>query len=136
MHKGTDFEVQRRIEKTLELYLLSLGAKQILQYFTEKEEITIGIDTINKYIKRAKTLIKKSSKYNSDFELGKVIRRYENLYQKAYLAKEYKTCVTIQKEISILLGLVVTKVEHSGNVGNTLIISDDFVPEIKDDENT
>ncbi len=77
---------------------------------------SIGERQTDKYIVRAKTLVEKSVKKKIEYDYAKAIRRYEDLYKFCIEKKDYKTAITVNKELTNLQGLNKTKVEHSGNI--------------------
>ena len=76
----------------------------------------IGERQTDKYIVRAKTLVEKSVKKKIEYDYAKAIRRYEDLYKFCIDKKDYKTAISVNKELTNLQGLNKVKVEHSGNI--------------------
>jgi hypothetical protein len=57
------------------------------------------------YATKARRLIRDSSEYDRALEVGKAIQRLESLYRLSFGIQDYKTCLAVQRELSILLGL-------------------------------
>jgi len=111
MAKATNAEIEIRVNKVIQLLILNTNRHDILKYFRTKLNIDISIKSIDIYIRNAKRIIKKKAKYNIDEQVGKAIARLDDLYLKAYMIQDYKTCLSIQKEINNLLGLITQKVD-------------------------
>ena len=86
----------------------------IVQYGSENW--SLGERMIDKYIQRAKNLIIKSIEKDLNYDYSKAMRRYELLFELSFQKKDFKTAITINKEISTLQGLYKLQVEHSGVV--------------------
>ena len=80
------------------------------------ENWNIGERQIDKYILRAKKLVEKSIKKELEYDYAKAVRRYEDLYKLSLEKKDYKTALSVNKELTALQGLNKVQIEHSGNI--------------------
>lgn len=116
MDKGTNEEIEIRVDKVLQLYILRQTRRDILKYFKTKLKIDISIESIDYYIRKAKNKINKKSKFKIDHEIGKSISRMEDLYLKSYTIQDFKTCLSVQKEINNLFGLITQNINIDGEL--------------------
>src|SRR5690606_41904746 len=79
-------------------------------------EWNIGERQADKYIARAKVLVEQSVKRKVEYDYAKAVRRYEDLYKLSIEKKDYKTALSVNKELTVLQGLHKMQIEHSGNV--------------------
>lgn len=77
---------------------------------------SIGERQSDKYIARARTLVEQSVKRKVEYDYAKAVRRYENLYKLSMERKDYKTAMSVNKELTALQGLFKQQIEHSGEV--------------------
>ena len=80
------------------------------------ENWNIGERQADKYFSKARTLIEQSVKKQVAYDYAKAVRRYEELYRLSIEKKDYKTALSVNKELTTLQGLFKIKVEHSGNI--------------------
>lgn len=76
----------------------------------------IGERQTDKYIERAKLLVEKSIKRKVEYDYAKAIRRYEDLYRLSLEKKDFKTALSVNKELTTLQGLYKQEIEHSGEI--------------------
>jgi len=112
MAKSTDIEVARRVDTVFKLLMQGLRRSDIIRYVDTETNWDIGERQVDQYIKSATNEFKTSSKIDHDTEMGKAMARLNRLYANAYSGKDYKTCLSVQKEINELAQLI----EHQVNV--------------------
>lgn len=113
--KCTQEEMEVRIQKVIQLYCRGQGRHQIVRYLRTKLKIDISIETVDRYISKAKKQITKKANINVNHEVGKSLARLEDLSNKCYMMGDFKTCLAIEKEASNLLGLITNKIDVTSN---------------------
>jgi len=103
--KSDDIEYNKRIDKILTLIIGGLSNNEIKDFAREQTDWGISDRQVQNYIEKAENYIIKESKINRDGEIGKAIRRLNNLYKKAERIADYKVCLNVQKELNTLLNL-------------------------------
>jgi hypothetical protein len=106
--------VIQRVKKIVDSLLAGQSRDEIVHYSSVKWKI--GERQTDKYIAKARDTIERSIKREVDFDYSKAVRRYEELYKLALNNKDYRTAMTINKELSNLQGLHRIQIEHSGKV--------------------
>lgn len=114
MQKADKNEVALRIKTVATMLINGVSREDIVLYSSESWEI--GERQTDKYIARAKKLVEKSVKKELKYDYAKAIRRYESLYKLSIEKKDYKTALSVNKEITALQGLFKQQIEHSGEV--------------------
>ena len=114
MNKSSKHIVNQRINEVVSMLILGYNRDLILQNTSNVWKVSDRqIDT---YISKARTLIEQSVKKQVAYDYAKAIRRYEELYRLSIEKKDYKTALSVNKELTTLQGLVKIEVEHSGNI--------------------
>ena len=109
MNKSNKHIVNQRIKEVVSMLILGYNRDLILQNTSNLWKVSDRqIDT---YISKARTLIEQSVK-----KQAKAVRRYEELYRLSIEKRDYKTALSVNKELTTLQGLFKIEVEHSGNI--------------------
>ena len=106
--------IERRIKSISSMLLNGNNREFIVLYCSENWNI--GERQADKYISKARTLIEQSVKKQVAYDYAKAVRRYEELYRLSIEKKDYKTALSVNKELTTLQGLFKIEVEHSGNI--------------------
>lgn len=112
--KSDKSTVLKRIDHISSMLINGHSRDNIVRYCSEKWRIKERQS--DKYIAKARALITESIKREVNYDYSKAIRRYEELYKLTIQNKDYRTALSINKEITNLQGLLKTQVEHSGSV--------------------
>lgn len=114
MPKADKSTVEQRIRE-VSVMLINGSSREVIVLHCSKYW-SIGERQADKYIVRAKTLVEKSVSRKLEYDYAKAIRRYEDLYRLSIDKKDYKTALSVNKELTVLQGLHKMQIEHSGNV--------------------
>ncbi len=114
MPKADKNTVEQRIRE-ISVMLINGSSREVIVLHCSKFW-SIGERQADKYIVRAKTLVEKSVSRKLEYDYAKAIRRYEDLYRLSIEKKDYKTALSVNKEITALQGLLKQQVEHAGEV--------------------
>ena len=114
MPKSDKNTVERRIKSISSMLINGNNREFIVLYCSENWNI--GERQADKYISKARTLIEQSVKKQVAYDYAKAVRRYEELYRLSIEKKDYKTALSVNKELTTLQGLFKIEVEHSGNI--------------------
>jgi len=114
MGKSSKHIVSQRIIEISGMLIKGYSRDSILQNTSELWNVSDRqIDT---YICKARELIENSIKRKVEYDYAQAVRRYEELYKHSFEEKDYRACLSINKELTALQGLNKIQVEHSGNV--------------------
>ena len=114
MPKSDKNTIERRIKSISSMLIHGNNREFIVLYCSENWNI--GERQADKYIRKARTLIEQSVKKQVAYDYAKAVRRYEELYRLSIEKKDYKTALSVNKELTTLQGLFKIEVEHSGNI--------------------
>ena len=114
MPKSDKNTIERRIKSISSMLINGNNREFIVLYCSENWNI--GERQADKYISKARTLIEQSVKKQVAYDYAKAVRRYEELYRLSMEKKDYKTALSVNKELTTLQGLFKIEVEHSGNI--------------------
>ena len=114
MPKSDKNTIERRIKSISSMLINGNNREFIVLYCSENWNI--GERKADKYISKARTLIEQSVKKQVAYDYAKAVRRYEELYRLSIEKKDYKTALSVNKELTTLQGLFKIEVEHSGNI--------------------
>ena len=114
MLKSDKNTIERRIKSISSMLITGNNREFIVLYCSENWNI--GERQADKYISKARTLIEQSVKKQVAYDYAKAVRRYEELYRLSIEKKDYKTALSVNKELTTLQGLFKIEVEHSGNI--------------------
>ena len=114
MPKSDKNTIERRIKSISSMLINGNNREFIVLYCSENWNI--GERQADTYISKARTLIEQSVKKQVAYDYAKAVRRYEELYRLSIEKKDYKTALSVNKELTTLQGLFKIEVEHSGNI--------------------
>jgi len=102
--KSTNAQVSVRVNEVFIMLIAGSRRAEIIQY-AENNEWELCDSSIDDYIRKAKDSVTEYLDIKKDEWTSKQIARYEHLFTKAYDIQDYKTCLAVAKEHSLLLGL-------------------------------
>jgi len=106
--------ISKRIQEVYSSLIDGQSRLDIVQKGSKKWKISER--QVDKYIKKAKSLIQKEVIKNLEYDYAKAIRRYEDLYKIGIKDKDYKLAMAANKEIAKLQGLASVQIEHTGDI--------------------
>ncbi len=112
--RANNAEIVQRIGEIATLLIKGESRENIVRFSTEKYGVKERMT--EKYIAKAKLFIEESVEKKINYDYSKAVMRYEELYKHSFEEKDYRTCLSINKELTILQGLNKVQIEHSGNV--------------------
>lgn len=101
--KSSNAAVTKRVLQILEAMLEGGNTHEIIQHFSS--EFKVSARQIHTYISKAKKLLEEKVDESVDAEFGKAIKRLNKLFNKSLQIMDFKTCLSIQKEINSMFGL-------------------------------
>lgn len=122
MPKSSKHIVGARVKEVAKLLIAGSSREDIVHY--SSVSWNIGERQAEKYLQKARALIAQSVKKEINFDYAKAIMRYEELYKLSFERKDYKTAMSIIKEITALQGLNKLQMEHTGEVNFICSIPD------------
>lgn len=114
MRRATKGEIAKRIGEIATMLINGESRETVVRF--SSENYGVGERMAEKYMVKAKELIEKSVKKEVEYDYSLAVSRYEELYRLSFEKKDFKTCLSINKELSVLQGLHKVQVEHSGSV--------------------
>lgn len=114
MQKSDKKTVEQRI-KDIATMLINGSSRDVLVLHCS-EKWNVGERQADKYIARAKALVETSIKRKVEYDYAKAVRRYEDLYRLSLEKKDYRTALSVNKELTALQGLFKQEVEHTGTI--------------------
>lgn len=114
MSKSTQYIVETRVKEVAKLLIAGKSSEELVHY--SSVSWNIGERQAEKYLHKARALIAQSVKKEINFDYAKAIMRYEELYKFSFERKDYKTAMSIIKEITALQGLNKLQMEHTGKI--------------------
>jgi hypothetical protein len=111
MAKSSENIVLNRVGEVATMLINGSSREDIVQYSSEKWHI--GERQTDKYIQKAKESIRSSVKQDIRYDYAKAIKRYEYLYKMVIEKKDYKTALSINKELTNLQGLLIQPIENN-----------------------
>lgn len=139
--KGTDFQIEQRVNQVYKLLLNGASRATILQYAANpggtetnpKPSWELSERQLDEYISRAKKIIKREALAIQKDGMESALAELRQLYYNNMLIKDYKAALATRKEINALLGLYpTTKVDVTSD-GKALAAPVIFLPQIQDD---
>ena len=112
--KSSDAEVESRVVFILKLMFNGIRQRSdILQYITKLDKSqdngwiswNVSESMIDKYMAAAKLKYRKAADQDTKELLGMLSLRYDDLYQKSMKISDYKTCLSISKEMADRFGV-------------------------------
>jgi hypothetical protein len=118
-NKATNAETNKRVNTLYKMLLSGADRAEIIQYGSENYEI--GERAIDDLIAKANEAFEEASKHLREVEFGKALTRLNNLYARSLKVQDFKTALSVQREINALLGLnTPTRLEHTGKDGGAI----------------
>jgi len=129
-HRTETVEFNSRISVVYRLLLNGLRRREIIQYASEKTDWNVSDRSIDEYIRRAREEIAEMNEEERKGAYGMARKRLDDLYFKSMKINDYKTCLSVQKEINLLEGLAAAaKVEVTGKDGGPVESVVIYIPE-------
>lgn len=107
--RPTKAEIEVKVTEIFKLLIAGVQRHDIRRYVAEKVKWEVPERTLDRYLSRATELIRASAAFDRNTELGRAISRLHDLYSRSYRVQDFKTCLTIQRELNELLGLYAPK---------------------------
>jgi hypothetical protein len=102
MAKATNAEVEQRISKVFSMLVEGASYGEIVRHAAEKWKLSDRqTDT---YIKRAKIQLSEHAQVERAEEFGKALARLSDLYKRALKLHDFRTALSVQKEINAVMG--------------------------------
>lgn len=132
--KSNRYTITKRVETLIKDLCKGLPTFELVEKYTKLWNISDR--TFFLYKLKAQKKLDKHAEYVASTELGKSIKRLENLYNTAYEFGDLKNALAIQKEINELLGLKKpTKIINENTVETVVkFIDDDIEIVVPDDD--
>lgn len=87
-----------QVSKMFDMLLNGLTRDQILKYVrSEKNKLQITEEDIPALIAAAEARLAEFSQYEYQTELGRILKRYDDLYQRSYAINDFKACAQIER---------------------------------------
>lgn len=103
--KATKAEIGNRVNQVADMILQGFTRAQILQFITEKTSWGISERQSDYYIRKARDKFEEEAAINRRFELGRAMKRLDDLYRRDMAIQDYKAALQVHKERSTLAGL-------------------------------
>jgi len=114
IRRTTKGEVVQRVTEVFDLLLDGLRPCEVIRYVAEKWGVRSR--QAENYLAKAYKQFEEAGRTKQERELGRAFTRLNRLYSIAISARDYKQALSVQKELNELLGLMVQKIKHSGEV--------------------
>lgn len=123
MPKATQVEIEQRVNTVYELLMNGASRHAICQHAAKTWGISFR--TTDRLIAQANKAFEEEAATVRERELGKSIRRLETLFLRSMHVQDYKTCLSVQREINTMLGLhAPSRSEHEIKDWRTQAIAD------------
>jgi hypothetical protein len=130
-NKSDSVEHGKRVNFIYEALILGISKRDMLHYVSkEKPEWNVSPRMIDNYIHDAREILKSETQEIQSEEFTKAVERLQMLFYLSKKVQDYKTCLAVQRELGLLLGLhKPSKIDHTSK-GNeifpnmTIIMSD------------
>lgn len=103
MSKSTEAEIEDRVLQILESILEGGNTHEIVLHYASIFKVSER--QIYTYIQKANDKFKEYAKTEAKTEIGKALNRMNKLFNKSLQIMDFKTCLAVQKEINVMLGL-------------------------------
>ncbi len=123
--KATKAEINNRVNQIADMILQGFTRAQILQFITEKTTWEISERTADYYIRKARDKFETDAEINRRYELGRAMKRLDDLYRRNMAIQDYKAALSVQKERSTLTGLYSDKVQLLLGPGSQVNLNQD-----------
>lgn len=103
MSKATQSEIEERVTVVYDLLLNGASRHAICQHAAK----TWGISwrQADRLIAQANKVFEEQAAFVREEQLGKAINRLTTLYMRAMHVQDYRVCLSVQRELNLLLGL-------------------------------
>jgi hypothetical protein len=110
-------EMALRVDEVFNLLLQGLGRRQVLRFVADQRSGGISRQgeplpdwqvrnrQVDNYLAKATERLKESGKTQRDIEMGRAVARLNDLYAKSAARSDLRTCLSVQKDLTELLGL-------------------------------
>lgn len=98
-------ELEKRVSQIFDLLMNGMSRRQICQFASKNTDWDVDPRTIDRYIARANEEIRRIGRADRELEMVKTHARLHELYMRCLRIQDYKTCLSVQKEIALLYGL-------------------------------
>lgn len=102
-NKATNAECNKRVNTIYKMMLAGADRAEIIQYGAETYEL--GERAVDDLIFKVNIAFEEASKHIREAEFGKALTRLNNLYARSLKVQDFKTALSVQREINTLLGL-------------------------------
>jgi hypothetical protein len=102
--KATNVQLEERVAIVFEALTKGVSTTEMLQYVAAKHDWKVNGRQVYNYIQKANEKFKKLADKKKDVEFGKAITRLSMLFEKSLKIQDFKTCLSIQKEINTMFG--------------------------------
>lgn len=113
--KPTNEELNARIHEVADLLAKGATRREICRYVQTKTTWGITIDTIDRYIKRAAALLARTARPRADYVLSLAAYRFNELYTRALVDKNYTEAREAVRDLCRLYGLPIDGVVNHGD---------------------
>lgn len=103
MPKSTMAATKARVNQVYKMLLAGISRADIIEHSAKTWGLSPGGTDV--LIKHANAIFAKQSEFIREEEFGRALNRLNNLYSRALNVQDYKTCLAVQRELSVLLGL-------------------------------
>ena len=139
-NRPTDAALVLRIEQIVNLLLSGLRRSEIIRFVAEKTDWGVVDRTIDNYIGRATKNIRAAHEGVSEHNMAMAQMRLLDLYKRSMNIQDYKTCLSILREIAKLNALYPLtegplSVELTGKDGGPLTFAEWFRHESEKQQN-
>ena len=121
MKKSTNAEIEKRIVEVYSFLCKGYTYSDIVRYCKETLNVT-SERTVWKYITSATDRIKQNANTDMDALRAEANTRYMRWLRKCEEEGKYKDAAYMQSRMDRINGLEITKVEHSGNISNAVVL--------------
>jgi len=101
--RSSQIDVNTRIQECYKMYIEGSTTAELVQHCAEKWGLSTRQTGV--YIARVKEQLAEQAKLNRAEELGVARARLTNLYKKVNDAEDYRTALSVQKELNTLYSL-------------------------------
>ena len=119
--RSSKLEIEKLLQTIMALMCQGANRQDILQFASERTEWRVSERSVDSYIERAREMIRSNADFDPAEEIGKARARYEDLYRNSHKDQDWKTCLSIQREVTEFLGVrKPIKLAQTDSQGNDL----------------
>lgn len=112
-------EVEARVAEVCRLMVRGLSRVEIIQKASDDWQVSER--TTDTYIARARAYLKEQIDRDRDANFAMAVHRYEDLFKRTMKLQDYKTALSVQKELSAIQNLYPpSRVENTGANGGAI----------------